>query len=260
MIRIVHISDLHYKKDYNEVNNPFREILTLVDDPLKQLERTFENIDKNFDLVIVSGDICEYGSVEDYTIVKNFLNDYFKCPIIVTSGNHDNRRNLNMAFFGKDSDEIVFDVWKNEPLKIISFDSSDPKYNDGFITLETIKKLDEELSDGIKTIVFTHHHLLNDQFAMKRAENSDALLECLNKYDNIVAILTGHTHHFYNGSVNDTLYITTEAMSFKVDGIDGSLIGYQDSAANIYEYEDGKLTVKKIECPDKKEEICLIKC
>ncbi len=260
MIKIAHISDLHYKKDCDEINNPFREILTLVDDPLKQLERTFEDIKDDLDVVIVSGDICEMGTVEDYTIVKTFLQNHFKCPIIVTSGNHDDRTNLNIAFFNKKSDEVIFDVWRKDSLKIISFDSSDPKHNDGFITLETIKKLDDQLSDNVDTIVFTHHHLLEGQFAMKRAENSNKLLECLNRHDNVVAILTGHTHHFYNGSVKGTPYITAEAMSFKVDSIDGNLVGYQDSAANIYEYEKGKLTVKKLDCPNKKEELCIIKC
>lgn len=258
MIKIAHISDLHYKKNPNTVNSIFKEVLTSIDDPLEQLSSTFENEDKDFDLLIVSGDICEQGSEDDYLFVKEYLREVFNCPIIVTSGNHDNRHNLNKAFFNKDNDSEVFEIIKTEDLKVISFDSSDKDHNDGYIPLNTIDRIDKELADNINTILFTHHHLLTEQFSMDKAINSSELLERVKKHDNVIAILTGHTHHYYHTQIDKIEYFTSKSMSFVIENKDKDFIYSQDSGANIYYYENGKIKSKKIDCPLKKGKLGMI--
>lgn len=252
MIKIAHISDLHYKKDPKIVDSIFKEVLISIDDPLEQLSSTFENEEKDFDLLIVSGDICEQGSIDDYIFVKEYLEETFNCSIIVTSGNHDNRHNLNKAFFGKDDDSEVFETIKMDDLKVISFDSSDKEFNDGYISLKTIERIDEELSDNINTILFTHHHLLSEQFSMDKAINSNKLLECVKKHDNVIAVITGHTHHYYHAKIDKIEYFTSKSMSFVIENKDDNFIYFQDSGANIYFYDNGGIKVKKIDCPLKK--------
>ena len=59
MIRIIHISDLHYQTNYNKLNCFYKEFMPQLLSPFVIIDELLKEYDKNVDLLIVSGDLCE---------------------------------------------------------------------------------------------------------------------------------------------------------------------------------------------------------
>lgn len=245
-MRFLHISDLHKLDDYKGKGGIYTKVLNNMDDPFIQLETLLVKEGFDYDFVILSGDVCEYGELNDYLTVKHKLEELFNCPILVCSGNHDNKDNLIKAFDKKLIDGELFEAHDIKDIRVILFDSSHPDHNDGFISEKTCDLLSAELNrnDNRKVIVVTHHHLLDKQFTMPKAEYPDRLLDILNN-DKIITILTGHTHHMYHGNLNNVPYHTSGGLSFIADEKDGKLYFYEKPSALIFEY-DNELKYKEL--------------
>lgn len=236
-MKFLHISDLHYSNDYQNKGGSFNQVYTKMTNPLIQLKSVI-NQNEKYDFILVTGDICEYGTVQEYKEVKSYLEKLFNCPVIGTAGNHDNIDNFEKGF------NALFYVKEVEKLKIISFNSADKENDDGMINEEIILKLKKELAKETdkKILLITHHHLLEEQFVMKTAINSDKVKEII-KQSNTIAIFTGHTHHFYVNSLDNKAYFTTGSLSFVVENENEILNVYQQPLVNEY-----KLTDKAIIC------------
>ncbi len=254
-MRFLHISDLHYLNDYQGKGGVYNNILNRMEDPFRQLQDVTDCCGREFDFVIVSGDICEYGELDDYLSARSKLEEYFDCPVHVCSGNHDNKDNLISAFGLEKTEGELFEVIDEEEARIIMLDSSHPDYNDGFISERSCSLLKQALSQetGKPVFVVTHHHLIKEQFTMSSAVYPEELTDIL-KDSNVTAIITGHTHHIYHGSFAGKPYHTTGSLSFVADTIDDGLCFYQAPSAVIIQYLDGKLTCQDI-CPDKDRKV-----
>ncbi len=243
-MKFLHISDLHYSNDYQNKCGPFNEVFIKMTNPLEQIKSLIRQ-NKKYDFILVTGDICEFGTVQEYREVKNFLEDLFMCPVIGTPGNHDNIENFEVGF------NPLFYVKEVDKVKVISFNSADAANDDGIITEETINVLRKELEKETdkKIILLTHHHLIRQQFVLNNAENSTKVEDII-KNSKATAIFTGHTHHFYVSSFADKPYFTTGSVSFVVENENGGLNVYQQPLINEY-----KLTDKAIICrPVKKQQ------
>ena len=237
MIRIIHISDLHYQTNYNKLNCFYKELMPQLLSPFVIIDELLKEYDKNVDLLIVSGDLCENGSVDDYRMVKKQLEERFNCPIIYCYGNHDNKSNMKAAIYG-DRNALDNSLWQNDKLQVLSIDSSNEKYPDGFILDDTIDYAIEKLQTGKNTIIVTHHHLLQNQFTMQRASGSDKFLSQIKKYDNLKGIVTGHTHHFFHTMIDEIPYYTVGSCSFLISEYQKNLRFYQKTEINYYEVDD----------------------
>ena len=246
-MRFLHISDLHYLDDYKGKGEQYSNILNRMDDPFTQLDEILEQTGNDFDLVIVSGDVCEFGELSDYRSVRRKLDKRFSCPVYVCSGNHDCRENLIEVFEKKKICGELFEEIMQNDLRLIMLDSSHPEYNDGFISETTCDLLKQALDSnrGTKTVVVTHHHLLTRQFSMPAAQYPQGLKGILDN-DDVVTVLTGHTHHIYHDQIMGRPYHTTGSLSFVADMIDGRLCFYQSPSAVVYEYDEGKLNYQEI--------------
>ncbi len=242
-MKFLHISDLHYAKDYQDKGGSFNKVFIKMRNPLEQLKSIIKQNEK-YDFVLVTGDICEFGTVQEYREVKSILEDLFDCPVIGTPGNHDDIKNFELGF------NSLFYVKEVKEAKIISFNSADVINDDGIISEETISDLKKELEKTTdkKVILITHHHLMKQQFVMKNAENSKKVEEVIKK-SKATAIFTGHTHHFYVNNFADKPYFTTGSVSFVVENEDGGLNVYQDPSISEF-----KLTDKAIICRPLKQE------
>lgn len=236
-MKFLHISDLHYSNDYQNIDDSFTKVFAKMTNPLTQLESVIKK-NESYDFVLVTGDICEDGTVQEYKKIKNYLEKIFDCPVIGTAGNHDNIDNFKKGF------NALFYVKEIKQIKIISFNSADRENDDGMISEETISMLQKELKKETdkKILLITHHHLLEEQFVMKTAINSDKVKEVIKQSDT-TAIFTGHTHHFYVNSLANKPYFTTGSLSFVVENENECFNVYQQPSINEY-----KLTNKAIIC------------
>ena len=237
MFRIVHISDLHYQKNSDRISCFYKDFLPLLMSPFEIIDSLLANCQKNIDLIIVSGDLCENGSVEDYKYVKQQLEARFSCSIVYCYGNHDNKNNMKLALYG-DSGVLDNSTWQNDKIQVLSIDSSNQRYPDGFILDQTIDYAIEKLKNGKDTLIVTHHHLLKNQFTMQRAENSDMLLSQIRSFDNLKGIFTGHTHHYYHTMIDTIPYYTVGSCSFMIQQENNELKFYQKPEINYYEIDD----------------------
>jgi hypothetical protein len=92
-LNILWLSDIHYHKGYS--NKEYHKDLKLY---LDSFHIYIENLDKDFDYILLSGDIAQEGSPEDYDLFyKDILNPiqlkFSNSKLIVLPGNHDVSRN-----------------------------------------------------------------------------------------------------------------------------------------------------------------------
>lgn len=96
---ILHISDIHLKGDYGGKFDVQGNLDAVIADAGKKNHR--------YDLIVLTGDIVDNGSVDEYKDVLYGLRRAFhvagfpenlQAPILVTPGNHDNREALEEAF------------------------------------------------------------------------------------------------------------------------------------------------------------------
>ncbi|MBQ1533433.1 MAG: metallophosphoesterase [Erysipelotrichaceae bacterium] len=255
-MKFLHISDLHKLNDYTDKGGIYHNILERMSDPFVQLKKLLRNRDDVFDFVIVSGDICEYGDAEDYLSVKKHLECLFSCPVFVCSGNHDNKEKLIQVFGKKTVQGELFEEILLDEIRIILFDSSHPEYNDGYISGQTCTLLKEALERecSLPTIAVTHHHLLKEQFAMPCAAYPKEFQDIVAGSD-LLAILTGHTHHIYHGTFAGKEYHTTGSLSFAADTTERGLRFYEHPSAVIYTYDQGKLIWEDLDSKEKDKEL-----
>lgn len=244
-MRILHISDLHYSDNYQLHESAYTKLMSQMDNPLKQLNTVLQQ-DKEYDLVLLSGDICEYGSTEEYRKVKQYLDDYFHCPVLVTAGNHDEINNLISGFELETEEGELFEVHDINGLRVICLNSGSAEYNDGYISEKSCDLLEKTLKTDKDIIVMTHHHLIRNQFVMPAAEYPARLCQII-RDSNVMAVLTGHTHHFYEGEFEGKPYYTTGSLSFVVDqNKKGELEFYENPCAVVYEYHDHRLSAERV--------------
>lgn len=143
--RIVHISDLHVGSTFFIPH---------------MLERVITEINLiEPDVVIITGDITEYGFKSEYVAAKGFLNE-IKCPnVLVVPGNHDSR-NVGYIHF-EDAFGALDKFISYGPFDILCLDSSEPDLDEGHIGREKYHLLQENFRNSNKIrIVAFHHHLL----------------------------------------------------------------------------------------------------
>ena len=90
MPKLLQITDIHLNGDYNgkfDVKGHFEKILA-------------DNRNIDYDAVVLTGDLADDGSIDDYVMIFTRIMDTFgfSIPILVTPGNHDNRENLQRAY------------------------------------------------------------------------------------------------------------------------------------------------------------------
>ncbi len=249
-MRILHISDTHYLNDYTTNKDIFRKTLINITSPLQSLETLTKDLE--FDLIIHNGDITHHGNYDDFLSLKTFIKNTYNIPMITTPGNHDIREEFLKAFPSKHPARYLDYHVANE-LCIISFDSTHTN-NASIILDEDVKAIESIILNhpDQKFILFTHHHLIKDQFTMPETAPPHSFYELLEKYP-IIAILTGHTHHNYVGSICTIPYYTIGSLSFKAEDGNKELIIKQDNSVGLIDYKNNELTYSIIN--DKSDEI-----
>ena len=246
----LHLSDIHFLRRYPRVEKGYNSIFNCMTSPLIQIKNSLNKINlSEIDFIIITGDLVESGTSEDYEILKYELENLLgEIPYIITLGNHDNKEAFYKGWFNKECNEPYNTINDIDGLRIIGFDNSIYKNSDGFISDSQYNwlKTQLEISNNKKTILICHHHLIKNQFTTPSVNYNDGFEELIRK-SSIVGIFTGHTHHSFKGSFAGKPYFSTGSLSFiGYDEGNGIVRFEENSQISICKYEDGKISVKVI--------------
>jgi 3',5'-cyclic-AMP phosphodiesterase len=193
---IAQISDLHIKRPgalaYGRV------------DTAKALERcvaTLNELTPAPDFVVISGDLVDTPTTEEYEHLKRLLTP-LRLPFASVPGNHDAREMMRAAFAGSNY------AHRSGPLNqrvevtgldLLLLDSSVPGQPHGRLDASTLEWLDAELAstDERPALLFLHHPPFRAGiWHMDRQNllNADALAAIVQRHPRIQLVATGHVH------------------------------------------------------------------
>jgi 3',5'-cyclic-AMP phosphodiesterase len=175
------------------------------------------------DVVLVTGDLTEAGTVAQYAIVRQTLAK-LRMPHYLIPGNHDDRENLRAVFsdhrYLSKAGEFVQYVVEHHELRFIALDTLVPGADDGRVCAQRRAWLAARLSEAPErpTLIFMHHPpfltglAVFDRVALDGAE---ALGEIVAQHTQIVAITCGHVHRPIKLHWRGTLACTAPSISFQ---------------------------------------------
>jgi len=194
---IAQITDLHIMKPgklaYGRVDT-----LAMLETAVAQLRR----LDPQPDVVILTGDLVDEGSAEEYARLKAALAP-LTWPLYVIPGNHDARATMRAAF-GADgylpaTGEFLHYAVDAYPLRLVGLDTILPGEVGGAMDAARCQWLDRTLAEApdTPTLVMMHHppfalgiaHL--DRFAM---QGSAAFGQVIRRHPQVQRIVCGHAH------------------------------------------------------------------
>ncbi len=195
-VLIAQISDLHIKR-------PGEKAYGIVDTAaaLSACVAHLNALDVPLDLVVVSGDLVDTGTPEEYAHLKQLLAP-LKWPIAVLPGNHDARGPMRQAFadqaYAQPSGPLNQKVNVGE-LDIIMLDSSVPDAPHGLLDTPTLAWLDSTLAASTRrpALIFLHHPpFVTGIWHMDRQNlhNADALAEVVRRHPRTRLVAAGHVH------------------------------------------------------------------
>lgn len=240
-MNFLHISDIHYRKSYPGGSGGYEKMLTQMKDPLIFLrESVLEALrEQPIDAVLVTGDLTEDGSVEDYRTLRETLRDLVgERPVIITPGNHDSKKKLRMGWLGMSEEEAeragespYHVVEELEEAVVVSFDSSVQGCPDGCADNARLSWLEQALLEAKKTgkpvILMTHHQLVDQLPGVPPIPQKEEIMEILRE-TRPAAVICGHTHHHYVGRVAQIPYYIADSMSFRGENLEIGGVSFEE--------------------------------
>jgi 3',5'-cyclic AMP phosphodiesterase CpdA len=154
-----------------------------------------------FDAVIVSGDLADQGEPEAYRLFREMIEPVVErlgAQLVLTGGNHDERRPLARGLYDLDTDEPQDRVTWVNGLRIIDVDTAVPGYHHGGLSDGQFDWLSGELATPAPhgTLLVMHHPPIVYRSPVMQLLDFDEpgrLAEVLRGTD-VRAILSGHLH------------------------------------------------------------------
>ena len=193
-------------------------------DSKKNLSSIVKSItSRNYDALIISGDLTHNGSSSSYAIFKEII-EPISANLAIVAGNHDNKSNLSSAFSQNYLTKLTIADWE-----IISIDSVQDNKTSGFLRKDELKLLTEKiLSSTKKFIVLCLHHppisMESNWDDQKSLENPDDFFNTIDKFSNIKAVIWGHAHQGSEFNRNDVKLFSCPSTTLQFNGPE--MIGY----------------------------------
>lgn len=173
-------------------------------DPVDALVAAVERVNRQeppIDAVIVTGDLVDAGTMEEYYRLREAL-DRLSVPYFIVPGNHDDRDVLRAAF--RDHDYLPVDgplcyAVEHYPIRLVALDTWVPRRPYGQVGEAQLKWLDETLGEAPDrlTLIFMHHPPVAIGISVMdklRCRDADALAEIIVRHSQVERIVAGHVH------------------------------------------------------------------
>ena len=216
---IAHTSDFHIFADAPETSLVRSDIV----EATRKVVADIANFSPRIDAVMITGDLADGGSADDYALVKDILSP-IKVPIFAVPGNHDARMGFRAAFedrlpFGPgpklDYETSIAD------LRIIALDTLIEGEVPGGLDDGQIDWLAERLAETTErlTLILMHHPAFPstiktlDQMALLGGHSKFETL--ITQYRGPLRILSGHIHRPYQTLWNGVWCAVSGGPSFQ---------------------------------------------
>lgn len=169
---------------------------------LKRCVEHVINLNPQPDVVLLTGDLTDFGRPEEYELVRHLLNP-LKMPVYVIPGNHDTRNGMREAFpdhsYLPDRGEFLHYVIEDYSLRLIGLDTTLPGKPEGSMCTKRLRWLEKQLlNEPTKpTVLFMHHPPIKtglEHMDVQNCGNSEALGDLLENHKQVFQILCGHVH------------------------------------------------------------------
>ena len=154
-MQILHISDIHFRVQYETAQEGYASVLYRMTNPLELLDRCLERAfseHPGIKLLMITGDLCDDGKAEDYEVLRTWLTKNLRgIKMIVTPGNHDRKAEFRSGWLGmkvqgeKEADLPYNEHWSGDELDVLSLDSAVFGESDGCFVQGQADWLAEEL-------------------------------------------------------------------------------------------------------------------
>jgi 3',5'-cyclic AMP phosphodiesterase CpdA len=160
------------------------------------------------DLVLMTGDLTDYGRPEEYTLLRELLRP-LSMPVFVIPGNHDERGALRAAFGGEayldgqtldgQTGGFIQYAIENYPVRLIGLDTLIAGEMQGTLCSERLAWLDARLGEqpDRPTVLFMHHPPFKtgiDAMDRQGFHDADHLGALIERHRQVRHILCGHVH------------------------------------------------------------------
>ncbi|MFZ2315122.1 MAG: metallophosphoesterase [Gammaproteobacteria bacterium] len=198
-MKIAHLSDLHFGTE-----KPF-----LVEQLIREMNRI------NPDLIVISGDLTQRATVDQYQAVRNFINAIGTHKVLCVPGNHDislynlvERLIFPFRKYRRYIHPHIWSVFKNDKVAVFGINSVTPyKTMSGYITnheLDRIKQFFDEQPADIFKIAVMHHNLVKSE-RHKVINDAEKIINVFAECG-INLILSGHIHYACIETLNRSFF------------------------------------------------------
>jgi 3',5'-cyclic AMP phosphodiesterase CpdA len=232
---IAQLSDTHIKPSgrlaYKRVDTSL--MLSAAIDHLRQLPQTP-------DLIVITGDLVDEGSIEEYKILRQFLTD-LPAPYLLIPGNHDDRDNMRAVF--EDHPWITeTGFWQysatsdNWPVRIIGLDSVNTGHSSGLLCQSRLNWFEDALmkKPDVPTLVMIHHPPFKTGIGHMDDIGLDGQKEfanILSRHPQIQLVICGHLHRNIRATVGGRAVMTSPSTAHTVQ------LDIAEDAAAMYRME-----------------------
>lgn len=210
-VRVVQITDLHILPEAGQMLVGIDSALSL-DKVLDDIRR----LSPSADLIIASGDLTDNGSAKSYQRLQALLNQ-LDCPVYVLAGNHDEVDVMQSELV---AGNIFFQRYLDcEYWKLIFVNTKNEGDPHGLIDKNEIEWLKGELEKSAQrpVLLIMHHTPLKLCASPScRLENADELLDLLSRFENVRAVIAGHTHNDVEETHGQLRIMTTPSTMVQV--------------------------------------------
>ena len=219
--KIIILSDIHLTSDGKKIADL---------DPLNKLEAAINHLiekHKDLDCLVFTGDLANNGLESEYAQLKKVTSGLSN-PITFMMGNHDNRDSFRKEFpyYAFDENGFIQSSINFGDYVLLFLDSlkdpySDVEKNKGFLCKKRLDWLENQLSlvENKKVILFVHHPPFPtglEAMDAIRLENPQDLYSILEKYKNVIHIVSGHIHRNISGNYREIGFSTFKSTSHQM--------------------------------------------
>jgi 3',5'-cyclic AMP phosphodiesterase CpdA len=219
---VAHVTDLHIKAGGKL---SYRMVDTA--GALHRWIDTLLALSQRPDLVIITGDLVDFGAEAEYRFLRDIL-QRLPMPYRLLPGNHDSRSQLRAVFADHD---YLFDNGDGEapvhyavdagPLRLVGFDCTVPGKPGGRVDPAALPWLQAALAaaPATPTLLLLHHppfHTGIGHMDEQGLENAAALEAIVRQHPQVERVLCGHLHRHITRRFAGTIAITAPGPAHQV--------------------------------------------